>query len=108
MKRPTLACLAVFLPLSLPVTGLAQQATVQLETRITGNRELPRVTYILPWRQPAEPDHSWQPAQAIAEDLFQPLHRDQYRRQLYYRASLGEPGQDAIFGNNNSQETRGD
>ena len=104
MKRLTLACLASFLSL----TGLAQQPTVQLETRITGNRELPRVTYILPWRQPAEPDRNWQPAQAIADDLFQPLRRDQYRRQLYYRATRVDPGQESFFGNNNSQETRGD
>ncbi len=104
MKRLMLACLAF----SLSVEGLAQHPTVQLETRITGNRELPRVTYILPWRQPAEPDRDWQPAQAIAEDLFQPLRRDQYRRQLYYRATLVEPGQDSFFGNNNSQETRGE
>ena len=68
----------------------AQAPSVQLESRVTGNRELPKVTYILPWRQPAEMDLSLQPEAGIAADLFQPLRRDEYRRKLQYRNAIAE------------------
>ena len=68
----------------------AQAPSVQLESRVTGNRELPKVTYILPWRQPAEMDFSWQPEAGIAADLFQPLRRDEYRRKLHYQNTSAE------------------
>ena len=71
-------------------TVQAQQPTVQLESRVTGSQELPRVMYILPWRQPAEVEFNWQPEPGVAGDLFQPLRRDEYRRALNYRAMAAE------------------
>jgi hypothetical protein len=73
--------------------ALAQQPTVELESRVTGNQELPRVMYILPWRQPAELDFDWQPEPGIASELFQPLHRDEYLRGLNYRELMAGPAQ---------------
>lgn len=67
------------------VTAQAQQPSVQLESRVTGNQELPRVMYILPWRQPAEVEFDWQPEPGIAGELFEPLRRDEYLRELRYR-----------------------
>lgn len=68
-------------------TASAQTPQVQLESRVTGTRELPKVTYILPWRQPAEVAFDWTPEPGIAGELFQPLRRDEYRRQLQYKQS---------------------
>ena len=82
--------LAVALLLSVP--AMAQEPSLQLESRVTGNQELPRVMYILPWRKPAEVEFSWQPEPGVAAALFQPLRRDEYRRELKYRATVTDQG----------------
>jgi len=69
----------------------AQQPSLTLESRVTGNQQLPRVIYIQPWRQPGELQYNWQPEAGIAEDLFQPLRRDEYRRELHYRRAMSTP-----------------
>jgi hypothetical protein len=89
MKTGSLSALVVGLVFGAAAV-YAQTPSVQLESRVTGNRELPKVTYILPWRQPAEMDFSWQPEAGIAADLFQPLRRDEYRRELHYQNTLTE------------------
>ncbi len=73
----------------------AQEPSVRLESRITGNRELPRVMYIVPWRQSPDVNFDWDPEPAIAGELFQPLRRDEYRRQLHYRELLSAGGAEA-------------
>ena len=89
------------------VTAFAQEPSVRLESRVTGNRELPKVTYILPWRQPAEVDFSWTPEPGIAADLFQPLRRDEYRRRLQYQNIPAERADSARSAEANNQKERG-
>lgn len=89
MKTGSLSALVVGLVFGTAAV-YAQTPSVQLESRVTGNRELPKVTYILPWRQPAEMDFSWEPEAGIAADLFQPLRRDEYRRKLHYQNTIAE------------------
>lgn len=58
------------------------------ETVISGNQELPKVLYILPWRDPSglpEIDLSTEFAEA---DVFRPLYPPAYRRELEYFKSL--------------------
>ena len=55
-------------------------------TAITGNRELPKVMSIVPWKgaEPAAgPDR---PMGSLVEELLSPLDRDEFRREItYYR-----------------------
>lgn len=102
--------LAVCLGLPLlcaPMTGIAQAPSVKLESRVTGNRELPKVTYILPWRQPAEMDFSWEPEAGIAHGLFQPVRREEYRRQLHYQNTFADDAEGVATDENYSSEARG-
>ena len=58
------------------------------ETVISGNQELPKVLYILPWRQPSGlPDIDLQ-AEFTEMDLFRRLYPPAYRRELKYFETL--------------------
>ena len=58
------------------------------ETVISGNQELPKVLYILPWRQPdGLPDINLK-AEFTEIDLFRRLYPPAYRRELRYFETL--------------------
>ena len=58
------------------------------ETVISGNQELPKVLYILPWRQPSGlPDINLK-TEFTEMDLFRRLYPPAYRRELNYFATL--------------------
>ncbi len=58
------------------------------ETVISGNQELPKVLYILPWRQPSGlPDINLK-AEFTEMDIFRRLYPPAYRRELKYFETL--------------------
>jgi hypothetical protein len=62
---------------------------VELEnTQITGNRELPRVMYVVPWKKPDLGDFGGRPAKSLLDELLQPLDRDVFKRQVRYYDAL--------------------
>ena len=67
-------------------------------TEITGNQELPTVMYIVPWQPPGAMEFRYSPVSRLAEDLFRQIDRDEFRRELDYRALLAEPGADMALG----------
>ena len=63
------------------------------ETVIQGNQELPKVLYIVPWREPdGLPDIELK-AQFTELEVFRRLYPPAYRRELDYYSTLelGEP-----------------
>lgn len=63
---------------------LAEDRAVIDDTKIIGNRELPKVIYIVPWRKPAPDDLSPRPLQSVLDEALAPLDRDVFRRQVRY------------------------
>lgn len=60
------------------------------ETVISGNQELPKVLYILPWREPQGlPDIEIQ-AEFTEAEVFRRLYPPAYRRELGYFETLAE------------------
>ena len=57
-------------------------------TQITGNRELPRVLYVVPWRAPAAGDIEGRPVNSLLDELTKPVDRDVFRRQNRYFDAL--------------------
>ncbi len=53
-------------------------------TRITGNRELPKVLYIVPWKKPLPGDLSGRPMVSVLDEALAPLDRDVVRREVRY------------------------
>ncbi|MDQ2928262.1 MAG: hypothetical protein M3R22_08875 [Pseudomonadota bacterium] len=55
-------------------------------TRIIGNRELPKVLYIVPWKKPGPGDLSGRPLVSVLDEALAPVDRDVFRRQVRYDA----------------------
>jgi hypothetical protein len=55
-------------------------------TSITGNRELPKVMSIVPWKAAEPPAGPDRPMGSLIEDVLSPVDRDEFRREItYYR-----------------------
>ena len=57
-------------------------------TQITGNRELPKVMYVVPWKRPDLGDFAGRPAKSLVDEALAPVDRDVFRRQNRYFAAL--------------------
>ena len=55
-------------------------------TQIIGNRELPKVLYIVPWKKPIPGDLSGRPPVSVLDEALAPVDRDVFRRQVQYDA----------------------
>jgi hypothetical protein len=55
-------------------------------SQIIGNRELPKVTYIVPWKKPGAGDLTGRPLVSVLDEALAPLDRDVFRRQVRYDA----------------------
>ena len=73
------------------------------ETQITGNRELPKVLYIVPWKRSELGDLVGKPVNSLLDEVLQPVDRDVFKREnRYYRAlttpdnGAAAPAPDAI------------
>jgi len=56
------------------------------KTQIIGNRELPKVLYIVPWKKPLPDDLSPRPMVSVLDEALAPIDRDVFRRQVRYDA----------------------
>jgi len=57
-------------------------------TQIIGNRELPKVLYIVPWKKPPPGELSGKPVNSVLDDLMAPIDRDVFRRHMGYDQQL--------------------
>jgi len=76
---PLLAC-----AFALPAFG-QDRATID-PTQVIGNRELPKVLYIVPWKKPLPGDLSGRPPTSVVDEALAPVDRDVFRRQVQYDA----------------------
>ena len=53
-------------------------------TSIRGNQELPRVLYIVPWKDSALGDVAGKPMNSLIDEVLAPLDRDVFLRQTNY------------------------
>ena len=65
----------------------SRSTALQLETtQITGNRELPKVMVIVPWKNAEPAELAGRPINSLVEEVLTPIDRDVMRRTLdYYR-----------------------
>jgi hypothetical protein len=66
--------------------ALAQDKADIDRTQIIGNRELPKVLYIVPWKKPLPGDLSGRPLVSVLDEAMAPVDRDVFRRQVNYDA----------------------
>ncbi|MBX9612666.1 MAG: hypothetical protein K2X51_13675 [Burkholderiales bacterium] len=65
---------------------LAQDRAEIDRTQIIGNRELPKVLYIVPWKKPLPGDLASRPLVSVLDEVLAPVDRDVFRRQVNYDA----------------------
>ena len=53
-------------------------------TQITGNKELPKVMYVVPWKRSDLGDLTGKPANSLVDEVLQPLDRDVFNREERY------------------------
>ena len=71
-------------------------------TDITGNRELPKVLYIVPWKRSDLGDLVGKPPNSLLDEVLQPIDRDVFLRENRYYDALkpdsAAPGAGAVPG----------
>jgi hypothetical protein len=68
----------------LGTSAFAQDKADIDRTQIIGNRELPKVLYIVPWKKPLPGDLSGRPLVSVLDEAMAPVDRDVFRRQVNY------------------------
>jgi hypothetical protein len=70
-----------------PVATQLRRAPDRLDletTSIRGNQELPKVLYILPWKDPGLAEPAGRPLNSLVDEALAPVDREVFRRQLRY------------------------
>ena len=79
-------CLLSLAALTSPV--LSQDRADIDRTQIIGNRELPKVLYIVPWKKPLPGTLSGRPVQSVLDEALSPVDREVFRRQVDYNTQV--------------------
>jgi hypothetical protein len=64
-------------------------------TVVTGNRELPKVLYIVPWKKSDLGDLPAQPFNTLLDEALTPVDRDVFRREVTYYGAVTNGGDGA-------------
>lgn len=75
-------------PAPAPAGDAAADAIELDTTQITGNRELPRVLYVVPWKRADLGQLSGKPAKSLLDEVLAPVDRDVFQRQNRYHEAL--------------------
>jgi hypothetical protein len=57
-------------------------------TTVTGNRELPKVMYVVPWKRSDIGDLIGRPANSLLDEVLAPVDRNVFRREIQYYQAL--------------------
>ena len=57
-------------------------------TSVTGNQELPKVLYIVPWKDADAGDLNGKPVQSLLDEVLAPIDREVFQRQISYFEQL--------------------
>ena len=77
-------------------TGNEVMDSIELgRTEITGNQELPKVLYIVPWQKSDPGDLMGKPVNTLLDEVLAPIDREEFIRQVdYYGDLYGEKEQE--------------
>jgi hypothetical protein len=84
MKKHTSLLIVAAACCATPVWG-EDRADID-KTQVIGNRELPKVLYIVPWKKPMPGDLSPRPMVSVLDEALAPIDRDVFRREVRYDA----------------------
>jgi hypothetical protein len=67
-----------------PAQPVAPQRLDLDATSIRGNQELPKVLYIVPWKEPGPAAPGGRPLNSLIDEALAPVDREVFRRQMRY------------------------
>ena len=71
------------------ITGSEVMDSLELgRTEITGNQELPKVLYIVPWKKSDPGDLMGRPINTLLDEVLAPIDREEFIRQVRYYDDL--------------------
>ena len=78
-----------------PDAGKTAVDKLQLQTAtVTGDREQPKVMYIVPWKRSDIGDLSGKPMNSLLDEALKPVDRDEFKREVvYYQAVRADASQ---------------
>ena len=68
-------------------SGVMDEMTLG-RTEITGNQELPKVLYIVPWQKAQPGELTGRPVNTLLDEVLAPLDREEFTRQVDYYGEL--------------------
>ena len=68
-------------------------------TSVTGNQELPKVLYIVPWKESGIGNLSGKPVNSLLDEALAPLDREVFQRQVSYFEQLYASETDSVSEN---------
>jgi hypothetical protein len=86
MRITSIVAAVAALTATIAAPAFAQDHADIDRTQIIGNRELPKVLYIVPWKKPLPGDMSGRPLVSVLDEALAPVDRDVFRRQVNYDA----------------------
>jgi hypothetical protein len=94
-----------------PPSGVAGQKgpgasdRLQLGTAtVTGDREQPKVMYVVPWKRSDIGDLAGKPMNSLVDEILAPVDRDVFKREIgYYKAVQGDASQNGAPGRPSEQ-----
>jgi hypothetical protein len=81
--------LLLFLLLIAALCTAHAEDRIELEgTSIFGNQELPKILYIVPWKDSELPQLQEPPLESLIDQALAPIDRSEFRRQVIYFDTL--------------------
>lgn len=77
----------LFIVLTLFIFSLTVHAEDRIELEgmsIIGNKELPKMLYIVPWKNSELPDMNAPPIESLIDEALAPVDRDNFKRKIRY------------------------
>ena len=85
MKNKKLTVILLFLNFSIFSTPLFSEDKIELESMsIIGNKELPKMLYIVPWKNSELPEINTPPIESLIDEALAPVDRDNFKRKIRY------------------------
>ena len=82
IKKPLL--ISIFF-MSFSLVSIQAEDRIELKgTSIIGNKELPKMLYIVPWKNAELPDMNAPPLESLIEEALSPVDRDSFKRKIRY------------------------
>ena len=88
MKR--IYSLVTLLLIFITANTIAEDRLELQGTAIIGNKELPKVLYIVPWKDSELPQLSEPPLESLIDEALAPLDREEFRSKIRYHNALSQ------------------